>query len=187
MALKIGLDLDGVVYDWHSAAYRYCVEERGYKEDSTTFWTKDWWLLSDDEQRYIASLQNLYINTIPSSCVKDAIIELSKLGEIYYVTARAPELEHVTRKFLDFFDPPFKENLFFEKDKTTFARLHKLDYFLDDFTSHIKSLLDVTGAVLMARAHNIGKRDGYIVVNSIKEFCDLVKEENCGTSPVNTR
>lgn len=176
-SLNIGLDVDGVVYPWHYATYRYFTEKKGYIGSYHEFWTVDWWLLSKEERDYIVTIPTLYYNVIPSSCVMESLMLLASLGELYYVTSRSgDEVKSVTRKFFNFYEPPFKENLIFEHDKASVCKLYKIHYFLDDFPSHVAKLEHATNAYLMAQAHNIGKREGYKTVSSLKEFYEIIKE-----------
>lgn len=166
--------MDGVVYDWHYSVHRYLTEYKGYSKDITTLWMVDWWNLPKEEQEYLASIPHLYTDTIPSSCVMDGLNLLAGLGELYYVTARDSSLAPATKKFFDYFDAPFKENLIFNKDKASVVRLNKLDYFLDDFSSYVSQLSGLTNAYLMCKSHNIGKRDGFKCVNGLKEFYEEI-------------
>lgn len=176
--LKIGLDIDGVIYPYHDVVYRYFIEEKGYKDSYHHFWTVDWWLLSKETQDYIVSLPFLYDAVIPSSCVMESLLKLTTLGELYYVTSRSgSDIEGVTRKFFNFFDPPFKQNLMFDHDKASVCRLYSIDYFLDDFPEHVSKLESVTNAYLMNQAHNAGKREGHKTVSSLKEFYEKIQED----------
>ena len=176
--ISVGLDIDGVIYPYHDVVYRYFTEEKGYTNSYNHFWTVDWWLLGKEKQDYIVSLPFLYYAVIPSSCVMDSLNKLATLGKLFYITSRSGgELESVTQKFFNFFDPPFKQNLLFEHDKATACRLYSIDYFLDDFPEHVSKLEPVTNAYLMNQAHNIGKREGYKTVSSLKEFYEVIKND----------
>ena len=87
--VRIGLDIDGVIYPYHGAVYRYFTEEKHYTGSYKDFWTVDWWLLSKEEQDYIVSLPFLYNAVIPSPCVMESLMKLATLGELYYVTSRS--------------------------------------------------------------------------------------------------
>lgn len=175
---RIGLDVDGVIYPWHDVVYRYFTEEKGYTNSYNHFWTVDWWLLGKEKQDYIVSLPFLYYAVIPSSCVMDSLNKLATLGKLFYVTSRSgSEIESVTQKFFNFFDPPFKQNLLFDHDKATACRLYSIDYFLDDFPEQVSKLESVTKAYLMNQAHNTGKREGFKTVSSLKEFYEKIQED----------
>lgn len=176
--MRIGLDLDGVVYPYHYSVWKYYTEFKEYAGTEREFWTSYWWDLPKEEQDYIVSLVPLYNDIVPSTCVRDALKDLASLGEIIYITARKNEdVRVVTRKFLDYYDVPFKENLIFERDKATACRAYGIDYFLDDFPSTVASIASVSRAFLMAQSHNIGKRQGLNVVNSLREFYQVIVED----------
>lgn len=175
--MKIGLDIDGVVYPWHYSVYRYFTEFYNFSGTEESFW--DYFrTFSKERQDYFVSIPTLYNDTIPSACIKDAIVLLSGLGELFYVTSRNLELATITQKFFNFMDLPFKENLVFEKDKSTFSRLNRLDYFLDDLPENVTNLSKVTNAYLMCVPHNRNQRDGFNTVGSIKEFYEAINDRS---------
>ena len=171
--MRIGLDLDGVLYPWHYSIHKYFVEFKGYEGDIGTFWEKDRHLITD----YYVSIPLLYLDVTPTEDVLTYVPKIAELGEIYYITSRIPDLEWATRKFLDLNGMPFKENLVFAEEKATPVRHYKLDYFLDDLPKHVTSLQNLCQAYLFKAIHNRNNREGFTVINSMKEFYELLKDK----------
>lgn len=170
--MRIGLDLDGVLYPWHYSIYRYFTEFKGYSGDIIDFWTNH----RDEITDYYVSLPHLYLDTSPTQDVLTYVPKLAELGELFYITARNDDLKGVTQKFFKIYDLPFKENVIFSKNKAIYVRLNKIDFFLDDLPKHVDELKGITKAYLFKAVHNINQREGYNVICSIKEFYELLKE-----------
>lgn len=168
--MKIGLDLDGVVYPWHEEMYRYFQENRGYSKDIREFWLKDKHLVT----AYHVSIPFLYLSTTPREDVLHYISKLAELGELFYITARHPDLRRVTEKFFQNYQLPFKENLIFDEDKANHVRLNRIDYFLDDMPKHVDKLLGLTDVYLYEVTHNLNQRQGYKTVGSFRQFYEII-------------
>lgn len=176
--MRIGIDIDGVVYPWHYSMYRYFTEFKGYTGTQVQFW-KDFSIIPNDTQNYYVSLPFLYSNTVPSKCVFEGLEMLATLGELFYITARGPDdVKTVTRKFLKNYNLPFSENLIFEKDKATVCRMLGIEYFIDDQIKHLIPMQGFVKTYLMSAPHNIDNRDGFTVVNSLKEFYNEITRSN---------
>lgn len=173
--MRIGLDIDGVIYPWHYSVYRYFTEFRGFEGTEPEFW--DFFrTLSESRQEYFVSIATLYLNQVPTQDALTYVPMLANLGELYYITSRPEHLKWATQKFFNMYDLPFKENVIFSKDKATYVRLLGLKYFLDDIPSNVKSLQGLTNAYLFKSSHNLNQREGFNVLGTIKEFYDIVAE-----------
>jgi uncharacterized HAD superfamily protein len=172
--IKIGLDIDGVVYDWHDSVYRYCTQFKGCTDSEHVFWTKTWWEMPKEEQSYLISLPTLYNDYIPEQRHIDSLNALASLGELFYVTSRPPEFSFATLKFFESYKLPFKENIIHDNDKATVCRLLGIDYFCDDFPEHVLSTSKITKSYLMCRTHNIGKRGDFNTVTSLNNFYEEI-------------
>jgi uncharacterized HAD superfamily protein len=170
--MRIGIDLDGVVYPWHDELYRYFQENKGYEKDIREFWLRDREMVTP----YYVSIPFLYNSTTPKKDVLEYLPKIAELGEIYYITARHPDLWQVTRKFFQFYDLPFKENLIFAEEKASHVRLLGIDYFVDDAPRHIDALSGITNAYLYHCVHNLEQREGYKTVANMKEFYEILSQ-----------
>lgn len=174
--MQIGLDIDGVIYPWHDSIYRYFREFRGFTGEEVEFW-EYFRSLPQSTIEYYVSLPMMYLDTTPRASTIKAIPALAELGEIHYITSRQPSLHRATLKFFGIYDLPFKENLHFTEDKASVIRLKRIDYYLDDLTRFIDQVRGLTNAYLMCQPHNANQREGYEVVNSLKEFYDKITEK----------
>ena len=173
--MKIGLDIDGVIYPWHYSLYRYFTEFKNFEGSELEFWAM-FRLLSEKTQTYYVSIPTLYADTSLTEDAQKYLPLLTELGELFYITSRDVELQSVTQKFFDFSEVPFKENLIFEKDKPSAVRLLGLDYFVDDQTRHLEKMRGITTTFLFKQPHNWYDREGYDCIGSLKEFYEIIKE-----------
>lgn len=175
--MNIGLDLDGVVYPWHESLFRHFVETKDYTGTRREFWI---WFMSQDRDfcDYYVRLPFLYNNTSPTYGVIEYLPKIAELSTIYYITARPEEAKFSTQKFFDFYDLPFKENVIFTKDKANYVRLLGIDLFLDDRDKEVTALQGLCDVRLFKQVHNWEYRDKFNLINSFKEFYELVKEKN---------
>lgn len=169
MRIVLGLDLDGCLYDWHSAVYTYFQYERGYEKDYVTFWN-EFPLLKSELQDYIVSLPFLYESVLPSKQVKEFLEFAKDRSEIYYITKRPECVESATRRYLKKNNFPFQDNLYITGDKATTCRMFGITHFLDDFPSHLEKIKGIAECYLMAKPWNFEFRDEYKTVYGIKEF-----------------
>ena len=173
--MRIGLDIDGVVYNWHWSMYRHFIENKGFEGTQREFWDYIW-TLPKDVQQYYVRLPFLYNDTTPTADVLEYVPKLAELGEIYYISARPEEAETTTRKFFNSYNFPFKENVIFTDDKPSYVRLLKIDFFLDDRPKHVDELKGLTNVYLFKAVHNWRERDMYEpIINSIKEYYELIR------------
>lgn len=173
--MRIGLDIDGVIRPWHVSMYRYFQVYKGYGGDEREFW--DYFRgLEPYQQDYYVSIPLMYSDTSPTKDVTEYVPKLAELGEIFYITSCPHEIRLATSKFFDNYGLPFKENIIFSKDKSNYIRLNRIDYFLDDLAHNVEAVQNLTRAFLFKAAHNWRDRDRFNVINSIKEYYELIKE-----------
>ena len=175
--MKIGLDIDGVIYPWHYSIVRYFKEFRNFEGTDYEFWDM-FNSLPQSKQDYFVSIPMLYSDTSITEDARDYLPKLAELGELFYITSRAVVLQTLTQKFFDFYQVPFKENLIFEKDKASVVRLLGLDYFVDDISRNLEKVRGITTAFLFRQAHNRDFREGYNTVGSLKEvYHNIIGEQ----------
>lgn len=173
--MKIGLDIDGVIYPWHYSIVRYFQEFRGFEGSDYEFWDM-FNSLSPKTQEYYVSIPTLYSDSCLTEDAEKYLPLIAELGEIFYITARDTGLQWLTRKFFDTFEVPFKENLIFEKHKFNMVRLLGLDYFVDDQGKHLEKMKGITKTFLFIQPHNRNDRELYDNVRSLRQFYDIIKE-----------
>lgn len=176
--VTVGLDIDGVVYDYHRALYVFMQCENDYPGSLSEFWETYVPSLSEEVQDYLVSIPMPYEICVPSNDVLESMDRLATVvKEIYYVTSRDPELERVTVRFLNKYKFPFKENLVIEKKKDLACVRHGIDFFLDDMGKHVRDVSKVCKGFLKAAIHNKSYRDKFDTVYSIDEFNERIQNE----------
>ena len=175
--MRIGLDIDGPIYDWHNPVYDYYKAYKDYDKSYTEFWVDYFPKLSAEEHDFILSIDTLYTAMNITDETLNAINLLSKLGTVYYVTARSESLRRITDLWFKRNNVPFRDNLIMSKDKVSYAKLLKLDYFVDDFASQVIDLSGITKAYLFAKPWNIEYQDILPTVRSLTEFYNAVKKD----------
>lgn len=171
--IVLGLDLDGVLYDWHSAVYTYFQYIKNYQGTYRQFWTEFINDTSKEEQEFIVSIPFLYSAITPSKQVIEFLNFAADNSEIYYITSRPDSVEHITKKYVkEYF--PYPDNLFSVHDKATTCRYLGVTHFLDDHEKHVKAVQPVANSFLKARCWNEYCQDQYNTVYSLKEFKEIV-------------
>lgn len=131
--MRIGFDLDGVLYDWHLAAYDYAVEFLGIKLDINTFFldspehgfTEIFW-------KNLTRIPFLYTKFGIKKELYNMLVELAKDNELFYITHRPDEAKESTRKWAERCNLPFAENIIFTKNKSVEIRKNNIKLFIDD-------------------------------------------------------
>lgn len=175
--MRVGIDIDGPLYDWHYCIYRYFQEYKNFQGTQREFW-KYFHTLEPEVQHYYVTLPHLYLNMEMKIEVLKALESIAEVAEIFYITARDESLKPVTLKFFDKSEPPFKQNLIFAQSKSEYVRLLNIKYFVDDMPKHVKSLEGITNPYLLALPHNHDQREGFNVVGSMREFAEIVRGNN---------
>jgi uncharacterized HAD superfamily protein len=170
----LGLDLDGVLVDWHSAVYTLWQYEHKYNGTYEEFWLEYIPNLSKEKQDYIVTLPIPYETQIPRKSVIDFLDFAKDNADIYYITHRPLEIERVTRQYFKRYNFPYPDNLFMTGDKVTACRYLGVTHFLDDFANQVEKVSAVADAYLFAKPWNREFRDKYKTVYSLKEFKEKV-------------
>lgn len=166
----LGLDLDGVLYDYHSALYTFCQYELNYNGTYEEFWLDYFPACSKEKQDYLIGLPIPYETSIPSKQIIEFLEFANLRAEICYITFRPIELERITKRFLRRNNFPQQYNLYITGDKATACRYLGVTHFLDDHVKHVKAVSAVADAYLMAKLWNKDFQNDYKTVHSLKEF-----------------
>ena len=167
----LGLDLDGVLYDWHDACYVYHQYELDYGGTYRQFWTEYFPSLTQERRNYLVSIDTLYDTKVPTQSVMDFLEFCERSSDaVYYLTSRSKDLERITRRYLSRNNFPSQDNLVMTTDKASACRLFGVTHFLDDFTQQVESVSKVTNAYLMAKLWNKDAQHRLPTVHSLEEF-----------------
>lgn len=153
--MKIGFDLDGVLYDWQRAAYNWCVYFNKELKSFEEFFDK----LNTDEYseifRYNLIRIPLLYRVYPiRKDLKEMLNRLSEKNTLYYITNRPEEVTWSTEKWLEENDIPQRNNLVISQDKTVDIRRLNLNFYFEDRYDVAKKLRLITDVVLVEQPWN---------------------------------
>lgn len=191
--MRVGVDLDGVVYDFARHVQRYLIEHEGHSLeelaflDSWNFWIEWGW----DDERFMRACDQavdagvLYATGEPNAGAVEALRRIADAGhELHVVTARssgtAPAAALVaTESWLDTYEIPYS-SLTMSADKTVVPT----DVFVDDSLANYDALvLAGVRAYLLNQPWNAPYDDGRRRVADVAEFADAILSSPTTISP----
>lgn len=173
---NIGLDLDGVLYNWHIAVYDYFVLNKNYTGTFNDFWTTEYKSFSKEDWEYLTNVDIFYSSQFPTEECKVFLSELQKKFEIFYITGRPKSVKTTTEQFLKKHNFPFQENLIFTDDKIVSARRYMLCLCVDDRPEILTGLQTVADVVMIAQPYNIDYWDKFPTAHSLISALKLIKK-----------
>lgn len=175
--IVLGLDMDGVLYDWHDAVYTYYQSLKGYEGAYYEFWTEKIKTFSPEDWDYLVSLPFLYTCKIPTDRIMNFLDYCASRAEIYYITNRPDSVSRITKNYIKNSGFPYPDNVFITDRKDTICRYAGITHFLDDLEKNILAVENLTNAFLLARVYNQTYRDKYKTVYGLNEFKEAVFNE----------
>jgi len=152
----IGFDLDGVLYDFHVAAYTELVAFHGLDVSFNIFW--------DDYQSYYSEkffsnfvkISILYNRLTPITGSVDTLNYLANKYNICYITSRPDDVVNITKYWLKYYNFPNYDNIEFSTDKSIEIRQHNCKYFIEDMWKQetVNKLAKITNLILVSKIHN---------------------------------
>jgi|SRR5690554_3338831 len=181
----IGIDIDGVITDeshpnkdiWHNAICEYFGKDIKRVKDSYYF--NEAYELTDKEiQLFLEEkLKNIYENVKVNTEARKTIKTLTEKGfEIILITAREPELQDLTKKWLTKHMVPFSE-LIHEQNKAPVAINKNINLFIEDNAKNACDLIKKGITVLLLdKFHNfhLPEYKGLIRVKNWKHIRKLI-------------
>lgn len=175
---KIGVDIDGVIYDWHGVVYRHFVEEKNFAGSFQDFWGGYFHTLSEDYQEYLTTIPTYYEETTPIFGAINFLHWLNKNYTIYYISSRPKEVERVTEKYFKRLNIPQGSNLYLTNNKEFYIRLFQLDYHVDDSPKVIDCCKNLTCLIVKTTPWNLQYMDGSLFFSSsFKEIQKFIEEK----------
>lgn len=154
-------DLDGCLYQWHTAVYEYFKLYRDYTGTYNDLWGRDYLSFSDADWEYLTKIDTFYSSQIPTVDCVNFLNKVKFLFDIYYVTSRPLYVKLTTEQYLKRYKFPFRENLIFTEDKINTARRLRADYCIDDLPKNLEGLCKVSKVVMIQQPYNVEYRDKY--------------------------
>ena len=176
--IKVGVDLDGVLYNFVESAYNYCFAYKGLDIPYEEYAKNPDEITGQNLMDYLTTLPVIYETFAARKEDVEALHSIKDICEFFYVTARPESIRLVTERFLLKSNFPHYYNLWFTKEKDAVSRLLNLDYFVDDMPKYVDQVSTTAKAYLMSTPWNQNSREEINVVFSVKEFINLIGEEN---------
>lgn len=176
--INVGLDLDGVLYNFVRAVYLYCSAYNNLDMDYWEFSKNPDEIVGEELMEYLVTIPTIYQTCTPNVNDLNAINSLKEKAEFFYITARPDSIRLVTEKFLTINKFPNYSNLYFTKDKGLYTRILSLDYFIDDMAKYVDKIPKPTKVFLLNTPWNQKDREGKNCIESISKFIKLIGEEN---------
>lgn len=173
--IRIGFDIDGVLYPWHWSIYRYYIEQYKFNGTFSQFWN-DYWETPkiQKELTYLMSVPIFYNDMLANPEHVKLLNKLSEKNEIFYITSRSEDLRRITKKFLIDNKFPFSDEVLFmgNDHKSLIVKHIGIELFVDDRTHNVAELSKVTLALLLAKIWN---RDGQNVYPTIRSLSEITR------------
>jgi 5'(3')-deoxyribonucleotidase len=178
--MRIGLDLDGVVADWHSSAVSLLNTYKGHNlstEDPPSWdyierevGRVDWrWLWSEGITLGLFSAIRPYPGELSQA------VKLANLGDIIVITARPKPAWFDTLRWLSVYEigPP-KEVIFTSTEEKEEGRFPECDIYVDDKPENVIAMAKTGETWMRTRRYNEAVNYGNRV-NGLSEFVEKVK------------
>lgn len=191
--MRIGVDIDGVVSDSYPAWLGELNQHFG--KNITVLKDYEMHLVFDVPEDamnhfFVQNIERLFEIPHPMKGAKKGIESLLQDGhEVVYVTARAPEEEEFTVRWMKKYGIPHEKILFTgHKSKVDFVKEWKLELFIEDYMVNAKAISELEiPTLLLDASYNQGKvPQGVIrcshwqeILTKIHEISELQRHEAC--------
>jgi len=175
--MRIGFDLDGVLYPWQEVVWEYSVNILNKKLSYEDFIE---YILNPKNKLFLDNLiatRNLYFTRSPIKSVRHYIQNLGKQNNIYYITNRSEDLRIVTEAWLFQYKFPQLENLILTKDKSSIIRRLKIDIFVEDRAEIAIKIKNLTTVILYKQLWNKDVQDEFkYKIGYMEEFPKILEQ-----------
>jgi uncharacterized HAD superfamily protein len=138
--MRIGFDLDGVLYPWHKYVYDDMAKIGKVDVKYDYFWNSGMWKWNDYQKllEIYASKESMYTRSL-EGYIHQALKALAKVGAIFYIVSQRPENCAIeTVNWVKEYVPGVCEGIFVCKDKISILKeihnYYPLDYYIEDRT-----------------------------------------------------
>jgi uncharacterized HAD superfamily protein len=158
-----GLDIDGVLYPWHTHVHDWAVNDFGLTLSYDEFW--QWpggWMYNNRESLIMANVVNnplLYNKSLIRPEIHEAVWKIKELvGNVCYITGRPAGVQFDTKLWLERSELPDIDKLFFTPAqygaKLSLVKQLGCEFFVDDRLDYIEELLGATRLFLVTQLWN---------------------------------
>ncbi len=177
--LKIGFDLDGVIYPWHELVYNYLKETIKLKASFSEFW-KDPTNYVSKELIYSFEIDPVFMSKCyPKHDDLLLIQNLAKNFEIFYITARKPQVSVATKTWIKHHKFPYPENLIIvNKSKVEPVIENNIKIFVEDRDKYAIELRDYCEVFLIKKPWNEHIQNEFVCLNQLAELANFLDVYN---------
>jgi len=152
--MRIGFDIDGVLYPWHKYALNHLKRFNGEKISYDEFWSNPLEYYPDDVYGEIARIIEYYNQERLTYSIYERLYKLSRNHEIFYVTSRPENCKEITKKWALESELPCLDNLYIAKDKDPIIKDLHLDYYIEDLPKVVDKIKEHTKVLLINQPWN---------------------------------
>lgn len=167
--MKIGFDIDGVIYDFHKAIYPTLVHTGLTVKDFDHFWTDEVngdYDISRETWEKLLHDASFYGNP-PVDFVTPYLQRLAEKHELFFVTKRKKSLQQHTKDWFSKYSIPFTEIACVE-DKVPLVK--GFDWFVEDNPGNAIKLSEFTSIIVVRKPWNEFLEDRFICVDNISQI-----------------
>jgi len=173
--MVIGMDLDGVLYDFVTPAYRELVLHHSVTIPFIEFWREADNIFPPEFWKSFLAIECLYSASKALPEDVETLNYLAKNNSIYYVTSRPKNCELATYNWLRREGFPGYNNLFVvQNGKRPILEMIKMDYFIEDRPYHADSVRDLTTVIMKDTPWNQEAKD-YKRIKLVSELKEIIK------------
>lgn len=139
---RIGIDLDGVCYDFHQALFTELTVYNKIDCDYYTFWKNADSYFSPEWWENTCKIAHLYSTQIPSKSLLSCLSDLSYKYEITYITGRPKDVEYTTINYMRKYNFPMYKNIYFSKKKDAVCNSLGIELMVEDQLHYVRQLVE---------------------------------------------
>lgn len=154
LIMNIGIDIDGVLYDWITPAYEYLVAKHGLIIPFEEFWLNETNIYSKKFWKELYKEKSLLDCYPPSLNLLKEIQLLGYKVNIFYVSSRPKEIEFATRCWLIKYGFPCADQVYLTKNKVNVIKKLGIDVFVEDQLHWIEKISKIIPVFIVDTFYN---------------------------------
>jgi uncharacterized HAD superfamily protein len=177
--LRLGFDVDGVLYPWHEIIYNYMKYEHKMKKSYSEFWKEvttskitDW---NNGMEKFWLENNLFLVQRDIRPDILDTLNYLTEVFDIYYVTSRIKTNWSATKYWFKRNKLPQIDNLYMvEGEKLPTILSNEIDFFVEDRIKHVLELKNHTEVILVRQPWNEEIWDEIPTIDSVTQVPELL-------------
>lgn len=170
--VRIGFDVDGVLYGWHERVYEYMKSAYGFRGTMGKLFVdlNNPKIYGEGFIKQIVEKKEFYSGA-PYKLAVSFLEELARDYELHYITARPLPTTTLTKAWFKEWKFPYQENVVVVTgDKSAEVLERRLTYYVEDRDKYALELKDLTKIILVRKPWNEHIQDQFDCVDSVLEL-----------------